>query len=58
MDLNSVFSGIGTSVVSFLLGCLGGGFVGYRVGVSKEIKQSQKAGDDSCQVQVGESRNG
>ena len=48
-----VFSGIGTYVITLIIGMISGGSVGYRIGVSKKMKQSQKAGDFSNQVQVG-----
>ena len=48
-----IFSGIGTAIVSFLLG----GAVGYQIGVSSKNKQSQKAGDNSTQIQIGNTNN-
>ena len=49
-----IFDGIGTAAVSTVLGLLIGGSVGYRIGIKKSIKQTQKAGKNSSQVQVGE----
>ncbi len=51
-----IFSGIGTAIISFLIGNLSGGAVGYKIGSSKN-KQSQKAGDKSTQIQIGNTHN-
>lgn len=49
-----LFSGIGTLLISFVCGAAGGGFIGYRIGLSKNIlRQSQKAGRYASQSQVG-----
>ena len=76
MDINSIFDGIGTELISILIGLLlaGGGFWCYKNGkVSqkqkagknakqrqevktsnrKNVSQSQEAGDDSEQIQIG-----
>lgn len=53
-DLQWIFDGIGTEILSGILGLLFGGFVGFRIGVKKGIiKQKQVAGDDSSQIQIG-----
>lgn len=39
--------------VKIILGFLFGGFIGFRIGVKKSVKQSQKAGDNSKQTQIG-----
>lgn len=44
--------------IPFLLGGSVGGLIGFRIGVSKSIKQSQKAGDNATQFQIGNIRNG
>lgn len=50
-----IFSGIGTEgisvVVSLIIGVLGGGVAGYKIGVKRTTKQKQVAGDDSFQKQ-------
>jgi len=51
------FNGLGTALVGLLLGALAGGAVGYRIGVNKNIKQHQKAGDNASQVQIGKGDN-
>ena len=52
-----IFDGIGTEIVcaiiSLLVGALGGGLVGYRIGVKNQNKLSQKAGDYASQQQAG-----
>ncbi len=47
------FDGIGTSIITFIVGLLIGGGAGYRIGVKNRIKQKQKAGRNSTQSQVG-----
>lgn len=49
-----IFSGIGTSVLTGLLGMVIGGIGGIQIGKHKsKIKQTQKAGKDSKQKQIG-----
>lgn len=38
-----IFSGIGTEILSFIIGAFGGGIVGYKIGISNKAKQEQKA---------------
>lgn len=38
-----IFDGIGTEIVSLIIGIFSGGLVGYRMGVSSKGKQKQKA---------------
>ena len=47
------FSGIGTEIISALIGLLFGGIGGYKIGVRNKIKQAQKAGDNSNLSQMG-----
>ncbi len=35
-----------------------GGLIGFKIGVNKTIKQTQKGGDNSNMTQVGEIRHG
>lgn len=44
-----VFSGIGTQILSFIVGTI----IGYKVGVKNSFRQMQKAGDNAKQIQVG-----
>ena len=50
-----IFDGIGTEiigiVISLIIGALGGGAVGYRIGIKRTAKQKQTAGDDTEQKQ-------
>ena len=49
-----IFSGIGTSILTGLVGLIIGGISGYKIGRHKsKIKQSQKTKDDSNQAQIG-----
>ncbi len=48
-----IFSGIGTEILSSIIGLIVGAFAGYRYGVHNSIKQSQKAGNNSKQTQIG-----
>lgn len=57
-----IFDGIGTEiigiVISLIIGALGGGAVGYKIGIKRTAKQKQLAGDDAEQKQelhIGES---
>lgn len=47
------FEGLGTSLITLVIGLIGGGTIGYKVGINKKVKQSQKAGANSSQIQVG-----
>ena len=50
-----IFDGIGTEiigiVISLIIGALGGGAVGYKIGIKRTAKQKQNAGDDAEQKQ-------
>lgn len=56
-NLEWVLDGIGTeligTVIGLIIGALGGGAVGYKMGAKSKVKQSQKAGDNSEQKQIG-----
>ena len=53
-DISWIFDGIGTAIVTGLVGLLLGGTVGYKIGVKKtKIRQSQRAGKNSSQIQIG-----
>lgn len=55
-----VFDGLGTAIVTLIVGLATGGAVGYRVGVKKtnKVNQKQRAGKNSSQIQVGKDYNG
>lgn len=48
-----IFDGIGTALVSFIIGGGVGGAIGYSIGIKAKIKQRQKGGDNSTQTQIG-----
>lgn len=53
-----IFSGIGTSIITGIVGLIIGGISGYKVGLHKaKIKQIQSAKDDSKQSQTGTKYN-
>lgn len=53
-DVQWIFDGIGTAIISAIIGLFVGGFAGYRIGVKKaKITQKQKAGDSANQIQIG-----
>lgn len=53
-----IFDGIGTALITLVLGLLIGGAVVYRVSLYKNIiKQKQRSGDNSTQIQVGRDCN-
>jgi hypothetical protein len=35
-----------------------GGFIGVKIGVNKNIKQTQKGGDNASMTQIGENHHG
>ncbi len=46
-----IFDGIGTEIVSLILGLAVGGFTGYKIGIKHTSEQKQVADDDSKQKQ-------
>ena len=54
-----IFDGIGTAIITLIVGLLTGGAVGYKIGINNNtVKQKQKAGDNSSQIQIGRDSNG
>lgn len=51
--LEWIFDGIGTELVSLIIGAVVGGATGYKIGSKNKIKQKQNAGDNSKQIQIG-----
>lgn len=53
------FDGIGTAIVTLIVGLLTGGAVGYRIAIKKKniSNQKQKAGDNASQIQIGRDYN-
>lgn len=54
-----IFDGIGTAIISGIIGTVIGGTAGYQIGIHKKIsiKQNQKAGDNSNQIQIGNNKD-
>jgi len=52
-NLNWVFEGIGTELLSLIAGLFFGGVIGYKIGIHNKVKQTQKAGSNSNQTQIG-----
>jgi predicted TIM-barrel enzyme len=54
-----IFDGIGTAIITLILGLLTGGTIGYRIGIKKtnKVNQNQKAKDNASQIQVGRDYN-
>jgi Na+/glutamate symporter len=52
------FNGLGTAIIGLIIGAIGGSVVGYRIGIKKNTRQSQKARDYVSQVQIGENNHG
>ena len=54
-----IFDGIGTAIITLIIGFLTGGTIGYKIGINKNtVKQNQKAGNNSSQTQIGRDLNG
>lgn len=51
--LEWIFDGIGTELISMIIGTVLGGTAGYKIGSKNKIKQKQNAGDNSKQIQIG-----
>lgn len=49
--LEWVFDGIGTELVSLIIGAIGGGAVGYKIGIKRTSVQKQVARDNALQTQ-------
>jgi len=48
-----VFDGIGTAIVSLIIGLFICGTSGYKIGIKQAVKQRQTAGDNASQIQIG-----
>ena len=49
-----IFDGIGTAVISGIMGLIIGGISGYSISIRKTNRMKQKAGDNANQTQIGE----
>ena len=45
-------------LVPLLIGGSVGGLIGFKIGINKSIRQTQKGGDNAVMVQTGEVYNG
>ena len=52
-DFSWIFDGIGTYFVTLICGLFVGGANGYKIGVTRNISQKQKAKDNATQIQIG-----
>ena len=50
-NLEWILDGIGTELISLAVGAIAGGFAGYKIGVHKRGKQTQKAKSGAKQRQ-------
>lgn len=50
-NIQWIFSGIGTEILTLAIGAIAGGLAGYKIGVSRNGRQKQKAGNNSKQRQ-------
>lgn len=55
--MDSIFDGIGTEIISLVVGLCSGGLIGYRIGIKNKVSQNQKAGNNSNQTQIGNITN-
>ena len=51
------FDGLGTEIVSLIIGAIGGGLAGFHIGKRSKITQTQKAGNRAKQRQESTSEN-
>lgn len=52
-DFSWIFDGIGTYFVTLICCLFVGGATGYKIGVTRNISQKQKAKDNATQIQIG-----
>ncbi len=45
-----IFDGIGTAIITFILGLLGGGIAGYKIGVHKKTNINITTGEKSTNI--------
>ena len=45
-----IFDGIGTAIITFILGLLGGSIAGYKIGVHKKTNINIKTGKKSTNI--------
>lgn len=52
-NIQWIFDGIGTEVISLIVGLIVGGVSGYKIGVRNKANQKQRARDHATQTQKG-----
>ncbi|MBM6930453.1 hypothetical protein H5999_05240 [[Clostridium] spiroforme] len=52
-NIQWIFDGIGTEVISLIVGLIVGGVSGYKIGVRNKANQKQQARDHATQTQKG-----
>ena len=52
-NIQWIFDGIGTEIISLMIGLIVGGISGYKIGVRNKASQKQKARDNVTQIQKG-----
>ena len=52
-----IFDGIGTEIISAIIGLVIGGLGGYKIGIRNRNKQIQKSGNNSNLFQIGSITN-
>ena len=50
MKMDWIFDGIGTAIITFILGLLGGGIAGQKIGVHKKTNINIKTGKKSTNI--------
>ena len=50
MKMDWIFDGIGTAIITFILGLLGGDIAGYKIGVHKKTNINIKTGKISTNI--------
>ncbi|MDR2099527.1 MAG: hypothetical protein LBP40_01700 [Campylobacteraceae bacterium] len=54
-----IFEGLGTALITLIIGLFTGGTIGYRIGIKKsKVIQKQKAKNDAKQIQIGKDFHG
>lgn len=51
-SISWIFDGLGTEIISLIVGLISGGVIGYKIGIHNRIMQSQKAGNNSRQTHI------
>ena len=55
--MNWILQNLEPAAITAVISALSGGLIGFRIGISKKQKFSQKAGDGATQIQSGRDVN-